>query len=138
MLKTFSLLILTKLHVVLGLTVITSDSNSGNAAALAGDGNTGTFWHSQYEPSVISLPHWATVDLGASTFINGFNYLPRQDGGLNGNIGQYKIEISSDNSAWTQVASGTLVDDNSKKHIGFTAVTTSEISISLSENPPIS
>jgi len=131
MLTLISLAILTTFHLVLGLTVTTSDSNSGNGASLAGDGNTGTFWHSQYSPTVISLPHWATVDLGTSTFINGLNYLPRQDGSLNGNIGQYKIEVSPDNSAWTQVASGTLVDDNSKKQIGFTAVTTSKNSCFL-------
>jgi len=125
MLKLLLPVILATYHLVDGLTVLTSDSNSGNGAALAGDGNTGTFWHSQFSP-LISLPHWATVDLGTSTFINGLNYLPRQDGSFNGNIGQYKIEVSPDNSAWTQVASGTLVDDNSKKQIGFTAVTTSK------------
>lgn len=125
MLTKLCIIVVASVRLVCGLTVTSSDANSGNAASLAGDGNTGTFWHSQFSPTVVSLPHSATIDLGASTFINGFNYLPRQDGSLNGNIGQYKVEVSPDNSAWTLVASGTLVDDTSKKQIGFTAVTTS-------------
>ena len=131
MLKNTSLIIFTLFHHVLGLTILASDSHSANGAALAGDGNTGTFWHSQYTPTLISLPHWATVDLGTPTFINGLNYLPRQDGSSNGNIGQYKIEVSPNNAAWTQVASGTLLDDNSKKYIGFPAVTTSKLDFPL-------
>ena len=114
------------LQLTAALTVTTDSSNSDNGAALAADGNTATFWHSQYSPTVAALPHWAIVDLGTSSFVNGFNYLPRQDGTLNGNIGEYTLEISTSGSSWITVASGTFVDDNSKKYIGFTATNTSE------------
>ncbi|KAG9240068.1 carbohydrate-binding module family 32 protein [Calycina marina] len=124
-----NLLFLTIVHLVQGLNVTTSDANSGNPASNAGDGNATTFWHSQYSPTVVPLPHWAIVDLGADTFINGLSYLPRQDGNLNGNIGQYIIETSTNTSTWTTVTTGAFMDDNSKKYAGFSAVTARYIRI---------
>jgi hypothetical protein len=103
-------------HVAVAATIVVSDQQSGGEGTKAVDGNTGTFWHSQYTPTLLPLPHIATIDLGTIQLLNGFNYLPRQDGQANGRIGQYKVETSTDNAAWTQVASGTWVDDASLKH----------------------
>lgn len=101
---------------------VTVDSqHAGNEGSLAGDTNPSTFWHTQFDPSPAPFPHWAIVDLGASTYINGFNYLPRQDGIANGRIGDYKLELSQDRNAWTQVASGSWLDDASTKQVGFGA-----------------
>lgn len=99
-------------------TIVVSDFQSGTEGAKAVDGSTGTFWHSAWNP-VVALPHTATIDLGNVQLINGFNYLPRQDGTANGRIGQYTLEASTDNSAWTQIASGTWNDDASQKSVGF-------------------
>lgn len=96
-------------------TITVSSQQSGEEGTKAVDGNTGTHWHSQWSPAV-QLPHTATIDLGSIQTLNGFNYLPRQDGTANGRIGQYTLETSTDSSTWTQVASGTWVDDPSLKH----------------------
>ena len=96
-------------------TIVVSDQQPADPGSRAVDGNRNTFWHSQYSPN-LPLPHTATIDLGSIQLLNGFNYLPRQDGNANGRIGQYTLETSTDNSAWTQVASGTWVDDPSLKH----------------------
>jgi len=68
---------------------------------------------------VAQLPHNVYIDLGASTYINGFTYLPRQDGSLFGNIGAHTIELSLDNKTWTLVAKSTFIDDDSLKETGF-------------------
>jgi len=99
---------------------ITADSfQATNPPSYAIDNNWSTFWHSEYSPVLVPLPHQITIDLGTSQTLNGFTYLPRQDGGSNGNIGQYVLELSTDNKTWTTVANSTFIDDPSMKQVGF-------------------
>ncbi|KAL3418568.1 galactose oxidase [Phlyctema vagabunda] len=99
---------------------ISSDSfQAGYGAANAIDGNTTSYWHTQYSPTTSQLPHKVVIDLGVATPINGFSYLPRQDSQSNGNIGKYILEVSPDNTTWTQVANATWADDKSKKLTSF-------------------
>ncbi|TVY84405.1 Galactose oxidase [Lachnellula suecica] len=99
---------------------ITVDSfQVGHEGAKAIDGNSSTFWHSEYSPTLAALPHSAILDLGSSQLLNGFTYLPRQDGSSNGNIGQHTVELSLDGTTWNLVANTTFVDDESQKETGF-------------------
>ena len=100
-----------------GITVDTFESTAPAGNAI--DGNTSTFWHSEYKPVLTQLPHQAVLDLGKATTINGFTYLPRQDGQENGNIGSYGLEVSKDRVAWTVVSNATWLDDQSPKVVGF-------------------
>jgi galactose oxidase len=100
----------------LGITITVDSFEVGNPGTNAIDGNISTFWQTEYS-SV--LPHWAIIDLGQSELINGFSYLPRQDGNSNGHIGLHTIELSLDNTTWALVASGTFIDDMSSKQTGF-------------------
>jgi galactose oxidase len=100
-----------------GITVDTYEST--NQPGYAIDGNISTFWHSEYTPVLTPLPHQAVLDLGSATTINGFTYLPRQDGLLNGNIGTYGLEVSKDKEIWTVVSNATWLDDQSPKVVGF-------------------
>lgn len=78
------------------------------------DGNSSTIWHTMYSVTVASYPHWVDFDCGEMKTIKGFTYLPRQDGGNNGDIKGYKVEVSTDGKTWSQpVAQGEF--DNSKK-----------------------
>lgn len=104
---------------ILAVTITTDSSQVGFEGTKAIDGDQSTFWHSQYSPTLISLPHSAVLDLGASTAIRAVWYRPRTDSNKNGNIGQYRIEVSLDNSLWTIVATGTFVDDKSLKTVSF-------------------
>jgi galactose oxidase len=100
---------------------ITVDSfQVGNEGAKAIDDNTSTFWHTEYSPTLAALPHFAVIDLMQAELLNGFTYLPRQDGNKNGNIGQHTIELSLDASTWALVANATFIDDSSLKETGFT------------------
>ena len=81
-----------------------------NAAANAIDNNSSTFWHTRWNDD-LTLPHYITVDMGASHRIAGFTYLPRQDGNPNGTVESYRFETSMDGVNWTtNVASGTFAN----------------------------
>ena len=76
-----------------GWTVTADSANSGNPASNAIDGNNSTFWHTEYNPTNVPLPHMITVDMGQSYLIGSTTYLPRQDGQSDGNIGQHQIQL---------------------------------------------
>ena len=90
--------------------VDSQETSSENAPATnAFDGNTATFWHTQWSAASPPPPHEIQINLGASYVVNGFTYLPRQDGCSNGTIGQYEFYVSTDGVNWgTPVASGTF------------------------------
>ena len=75
------------------ITVSSANTATNNGGPLAIDGSTTSFWHSQYEPTLINLPHTATIDMKNSYTIGSITYLPRQDGNPNGRIGQHVISI---------------------------------------------
>ena len=75
------------------ITVDSQNSGTNNLGTLAIDGNTTTFWHSQYQPTLINLPHTATIDMKSAYLVGSITYLPRQDGNPNGRIGQHVISI---------------------------------------------
>jgi hypothetical protein len=59
--------------------------------------------------------------------IDGFRYLPRQDGCSNGNIAQYEFYISTDGSSWgSPVSTGTFANDASEKEVTFSPVVTGQ------------
>ena len=76
-----------------GWTVTADSANSGNPASNAIDNDTSTFWHTEYNPDNVPLPHMITVDMGKSYLVGSITYLPRQDGQSDGNIGQHQIQL---------------------------------------------
>ena len=54
-----------------GWTATASDQVSSNPASYAIDGNTATFWHSNYKPTPVPLPHSITIDMHATTMFPG-------------------------------------------------------------------
>ena len=99
------------------------------AATKSFDGNVSTFWHTQYVGSSPPPPHEIQINLGAVYNVNGFRYLPRQDGSQNGRIGQYEFYVSSDLNPDGTVNWGTavtplgatFVNDATEKQVLFTA-----------------
>jgi hypothetical protein len=92
-----------------------------NGAAInAFDGNVGTMWHTQYKGVVAPLPHEIQINLGQTYAIGGFRYVPRQDTGINGTIGQYEFYVSADGVTWgSPVATGTFVANTTAKEVSF-------------------
>ncbi|MCJ1341807.1 hypothetical protein MMC09_007104 [Bachmanniomyces sp. S44760] len=103
-----------------GWTLTVDTAQSGNPATNAIDGNSATFWHSEYTPTLTQLPHTMTIDMKSSHNIDQISYQPRQDGNSNGNIGQHKIYVSTDGVNFgNPVALGTYYDDASTKTTTF-------------------
>ena len=73
------------------------------------DNDLNTHWHSKYNEDNASNggrpKHWITIDLGGTYLIDSLKYTPRT-GGLNGTITEYQIEVSSDGTNFTPVATG--------------------------------
>lgn len=89
-----------------GWTSTATTAQAGNPAAHATDGNAATYWHS----SGGSMPHALILDLGASRWIGGLRYLPRQDGAYSGIVKDYRIETSMDGSEWAAAAEGSFAN----------------------------
>jgi hypothetical protein len=90
------------------------------AAANGFDASAATIWHTQYCSGVSQYPHEIQIDLGTGNPVTGFRYLPRQDGGAHGRIGQYEFYATNDLSNWgTPLATGSFVNDATEKQVLF-------------------
>src|SRR5215813_4878638 len=107
------------------VSVDSQDVVGGNYAATnALDGNPATFWITEWYQRIAPLPHTLVLDLGGQYQVDGFRYLPRQDGSANGTIADYQFYVSPDGTTWgSAVAAGTLAADTSEKTVRFTAKT---------------
>ena len=97
------------------LKYVDSQETSGeNAPATnAFDGKSTTFWHTQWKAANPPPPHEIQINLGGAYTLNGFTYLPRQDGCSHGMIKQYEFYVSTDGVNWgSPVASGTFNYDS--------------------------
>jgi hypothetical protein len=81
--------------------------HGGNEARLAFDGNTNTFWHTEYQGSEPTCPHTLIVDMLKPYWVTAFTYLSRQDGNQNGMVKAYEVYLSLDGKTWgSAVVSG--------------------------------
>ena len=94
------------------------ESGEGNARHLV-DNDPNTIWHTMYSVTVAKYPHWVDLDAGEVKTITGFTYLPRQNGS-NGNIKNYRIQVSNDAQNWGEpIAEGAFANDNKLKRVMF-------------------
>jgi beta-galactosidase len=69
-------------------------SGEDGSASNAIDGQTSNFWHSQWQNAQPSFPHRLVIDLGKSTAISGFRYVPRAGNNqVAGRIKDYRVYI---------------------------------------------
>ena len=85
------------------------------------DGDVNSIWHTMYSVTVAQYPHWVDFDAGEECTVKGFSYLPRQDGGNNGNIKDYEISISMDGKDWKSVKKGAFAAGSAIKRVLFDA-----------------
>jgi len=92
------------------------DGKGANAV----DGDTNTFWHTQYTDNTPPCPHEIVIELVPPTTIKGFTYLPRQDDSENGTIKDYEFYVSDDGVDFGQpVCKGTFEDSKDLKTVTF-------------------
>jgi hypothetical protein len=89
-----------------GWTVEVSDetaSDGGGKDAMIDDSFT-TYWHSQWQPSNIELPHTATIDMGAPVEISQIITIRRNNGDTK--TLQYSVSNDPDLEEWPVIAEG--------------------------------
>ena len=102
--------------------LITSTATSENrnyTSQQAIDGNSKTFWHTQYDGQRSVLPQSITLAFNKQYEISKFSYVPRQDGGKNGNITEYNLYTSLDGINYEKVSHGTWANNSNEKTIEF-------------------
>ena len=97
-------------------------SQSGQGPEKALDGDTSTLWHSQWSAGHNRADHWFVIDYGKEYMMDGLRYLPRQSGGTNGIITEYRIEVSTDGVTYTEAATGEWDSSTSWKTADFEPV----------------
>lgn len=91
-----------------------SSQETGSEASKMLDGDPSTIWHTMYSVTVAIYPHYIDFDANDEVMIKGFKYMPRQDGGNNGNIKDYSIQISNDRENWSEPIAKGSFENNSK------------------------
>jgi alpha-glucosidase len=101
--------------------VDSQETGTGNYRATAAfDGNRDTMWVTQWLQSSPPPPHDIQINLGGTYNINGFRYLPRQDGQPFGSIGEYRFYVSTDGVNWgSAVASGNFANSAAEQQVTF-------------------
>ena len=91
-----------------------SEQTSGTATEgpkkFAVDGNTSTYWHSNWTPTTVN-DLWIAFELQKPTKLDALRYLPRPAGSKNGSVTEYKVQVSDDGANWTDAGSGTWTTD---------------------------
>src|SRR5699024_4000045 len=74
-----------------------------------------------------------TLDLGDTHTINEVSYLPRQTGGKNGIMSEYKLYASTDGENFEEIESGEWDVDREEKQITFDPIEASYIKLEAIE-----
>ena len=80
--------------------VSVDSQHGGNEARLAFDGNTSTFWHTEWGSVEPRCPHTLVVDMAKEYKVTAFTYLSRQDGNQNGMVKSFELYLSMDGETW--------------------------------------
>ena len=84
--------------------VLGEDGRGSNAL----DGSINTRWTTEWSQSSPPPPHQIEFHLGSQQALTGLEYLPRQDGNVNGTIAQFETYVSQDCSSWLKVSGGNV------------------------------
>ncbi|HRT53882.1 MAG TPA: discoidin domain-containing protein, partial [Flavobacteriales bacterium] len=87
---------------------LTGEGPDNGHAIHAIDGDSTTFWHTEWQAADPPFPHEIHLDLGAVHAVNGLSLLSRHNS-ANGKIIGYALYLSMDGVAWgTPQAAGNL------------------------------
>ena len=96
-----------------------AEPGEGDAEHLV-DGDISTIWHSQYGVTLTKYPHSVTVDLCRSTDAKGVSIWQRPNG-QNGNVKDFKFEVSADGKSWREVVASQLKPGAGEQKFSFSA-----------------
>lgn len=89
------------------------------AATNALDGDSSTFWHTEWSAKEAAYPHFVAVDLGASHELGSITVQGRPSG-TNGRIKDYEVYVSADGQSWgSAVATGAFTTATTPQKVTF-------------------
>jgi autotransporter-associated beta strand protein len=94
--------------------VTASTSDTGSSPANSNDGSTATRWSAS--PDTSSTQSWIQLDLGTNRMVNRFSFIPFEHGRT------YKLEASTNGSAWTTLATGFRSNPDSTINTNLTVI----------------
>ena len=98
-------------------------AGENGAAVRAIDGNTSTYWSTEWKNAQPVHPHEFQLDLGSARNVTGFRYLPRQGSVSNGRIAQFEFYTSADGLNWgSPRATGTWPNSTAQQEVLFAPV----------------
>ncbi|MEQ4210094.1 discoidin domain-containing protein [Actinopolymorpha sp. B9G3] len=104
------------------MTATATSSLEGSGPQNAIDSDDATLWHSATGPEN-PLPQAITLDLGGDYVTRALVYTPRQDVSCNGTIMGFRIAVSTDGAAFTEVAQGEWSYSYHRKYAEWQPVT---------------
>ncbi len=93
-------------------------TNEPGQATNAIDGDLTTFWHANWSQGS-NHPHELIIDLGGQHTVNGFSYIPRQDGNTSGILETFHLYLGTDGISWGDPVAGGWIAQQAD--IGFQA-----------------
>lgn len=81
-------------------------ANNGRAIFCL-DGNTSTYWHTQWQNGQPGPPHWLLIDMGQEKTLHGLAFLDRQSDN-SGKPNEVNVQVSVDNTSWTDAGTFNL------------------------------
>ncbi len=112
---------------VTATSVTANNSQSGNAASKTIDGDYGTYWHTAWTGAAFvvseSNPAILTYTFEDVDFIDYINYVPRQDGTINGSFGKVEVLVKTqeNNDEFVSVGNYDLKESFGAKKMKFDA-----------------
>lgn len=89
----------------------------GNGHAInAIDGNSSTYWHTQWQAAQPGLPHYIIIDMGESKSVHGVGFLDRQDQN-SGKPDAIEVSLSDDGEDWQTVLTTELANTTALQRI---------------------
>ena len=98
--------------------------NNGRAIFVL-DGNTSTFWTSQWDPIEPPLPHHVSINMNATILLNGV-ILTRRQNVTNGSPRAFNVDVSTDGSTWKPAGNYELAAVNPKQFFLFATQATAK------------
>lgn len=120
-----------------GWTVSACSEHSGEGpTANAIDGDTGTFWHTNWAASDVITDthnHYFEITLPEAQLINKLSYLPRQNS-KNGRIYKYDVVVTRpDGTTETVVEDGTWADTADEKYATFEPIEAQKVKLVIKQ-----
>ena len=89
---------------------MTAGTQQGDCIGNATDGNTATFWETNWSQGTAPEDLWIQVELTEATELEALRYYPRYgtgDGDQNGFVSKYRVDVKTDEAAeWLTVSEG--------------------------------